>query len=200
MKKSALLLVDLQNDFMPGGALAVSSADEVIPVANELMAEFELVVATQDWHPPDHGSFASNHPGKSVFAEADLYGLPQTLWPTHCVQNTGGALFAYDLDTKRIDRVFPKGTDLKIDSYSGFFDNGKRASTGLAEWLRKEGVTDLTVLGVATDYCVKFTVLDALAEGFTTTLHTRGCRGVDLQECASVRAIQEMRDAGATID
>ncbi|MCL4145986.1 UNVERIFIED_CONTAM: hypothetical protein GTU68_017993 [Idotea baltica] len=199
MNPTTLLLVDLQNDFMPGGALAVANADEVIPVANELISQFDLVVATQDWHPPEHGSFATSHEGGKVFDQIELNGLPQTLWPDHCIQNTGGALFAPGLNTAAIDRVFPKGTDPEIDSYSGFHDNGKRASTGLGDWLRAQGVTAITVLGVATDYCVKFTVLDALDEGFAVTLHLPGCRGVDLQDGDCEKAIQEMQEAGALI-
>lgn len=195
----ALLLIDIQNDFMPGGALAVPGGDEVIPVVNALIPQFELVIATQDWHPADHGSFAANHPGRNVFEQAELDGLPQTLWPVHCVQNTGGALFAPGLDTRRITRVFTKGMNPRIDSYSGLFDNGHRASTGLAEWLRAQGVTHLTVAGVATDYCVKFTVLDALAEGFTVEVITAACRGVNLQPGDTTRAIEEMRGQGAVI-
>lgn len=195
----ALLLIDIQNDFMPGGALAVPGGDEVIPVVNALMPQFELIIATQDWHPAEHGSFAANHPGKKVFAQAELDGLPQTLWPLHCVQNTGGALFAPGLDTRRVARVFTKGMNPQIDSYSGLFDNGHRASTGLAEWLRTMGVTHLTVAGVATDYCVKFTVLDALAEGFTVEVVTAACRGVNLQAEDDKKAIEEMRACGAVI-
>ncbi|MCB1227990.1 MAG: bifunctional nicotinamidase/pyrazinamidase [Verrucomicrobiales bacterium] len=194
-----LLLIDLQNDFMPGGALAVPGGDEVIPVVNALMPQFERVVATQDWHPTDHGSFAANHPGREVYEQIDLNGLPQTLWPVHCVQNTGGALFAPGLDTRRIERVFPKGTDRGIDSYSGFYDNGHRASTGLGAWLRERGVTALTVAGVATDYCVKFTVLDALSEGFEVELLAAGCRGVNLQAGDAEKALEEMATAGARV-
>lgn len=195
----ALLLIDIQNDFMPGGALAVPGGDEVIPVVNALMPQFELIIATQDWHPADHGSFAVNHPGKKVFEQTDLDGLPQTLWPVHCVQNTGGALFAPGLDTRRITRVFTKGMNPQIDSYSGLFDNGHRASTGLAEWLRTQGVTHLTVAGVATDYCVKFTVLDALHEGFAVEVITAACRGVNLQTGDTARALEQMRQAGAIL-
>src|SRR5262245_61340059 len=126
----ALILVDLQNDFAPGGALAVPQGDEVVAVANRAMPSFELVVATQDWHPADHGSFASNHAGRKVFETIEMAGQAQTLWPDHCVQNTGGAMFISGLDTARITRVFPKGTDASIDSYSGFFDNGHRRATG----------------------------------------------------------------------
>jgi len=196
---TALLLIDIQNDFMPGGALAVPGGDEIIPIVNDLMPRFELIVATQDWHPADHGSFAASHPGRAVFEQAELDGLPQTLWPVHCVQGTGGALFAPGLDTRRVTRVFTKGMNPRIDSYSGLFDNGHRASTGLSEWLKEQGVTHLTVAGVATDYCVKFTVLDALAEGFAVDLILPACRGVNLQPGDVERAVAEMRQAGAVV-
>ncbi len=196
---NALILVDLQNDFLPGGALAVPGGGEVIPLANRLMENFPLIVATQDWHPPDHGSFAANHRGRRPFETIDLHGLPQTLWPVHCVQNTGGALFAPGLDTRRITRVFQKGTRPEIDSYSGFHDNGRRHPTGLAEWLRDRNVTHITLCGLATDYCVKFTALDALAEGFAATLHLPACRGVNLNPGDIDAAIGEMRARGVTI-
>ncbi len=194
-----LILIDIQNDFMPGGSLAVPGGDEIIPIVNELMPQFELVVATQDWHPADHGSFAVNHPGRQLFEQIELDGLPQTLWPVHCVQNTGGALFAPGLETRKIERVFTKGMNPRIDSYSGFFDNGHRASTGMSEWLKARGVTKLRVAGVATDYCVKFTVLDALAEGFEVEVITKACRGVNLQPGDVERAIEQMRSDGAVI-
>ena len=194
-----LLLIDIQNDFMPGGALAVPGGDEIIPIVNELMPQFELIAATQDWHPADHGSFAVNHPGKSIFEQIELDGLPQTLWPVHCVQNTGGALFAPGLETRRIERVFTKGLNPRIDSYSGLFDNGHRASTGMSEWLKARGVTKFTVAGVATDYCVKFTVLDALAEGFAVDLVIGACRGVNLNAGDVKRALEEMQEAGAQL-
>lgn len=194
-----LLLVDIQNDFLPGGALAVPGGDEIVPIVNGMLPQVELVVATQDWHPPEHGSFAVNHAGRVPFEQAELDGLAQTLWPMHCVQNTGGALFAPGLDTRKIARVFPKGMNPRVDSYSGFFDNGRRAGTGLAEWLRAQGVTALTVCGLATDYCVKFTVLDAQREGFAVTLCTAVCRGVNLTPGDVERAIEEMRTAGAEV-
>lgn len=195
----ALLLIDIQNDFMPGGSLAVADGDAVIPVVNSLMPQFDLVVATQDWHPADHGSFAANHPGKAVFEQTELGGLPQTLWPVHCVQNTGGALFAPGLDTRRIHRVFTKGMNPQIDSYSGLYDNGHKASTGLGEWLKAQGVSELHVAGVATDYCVKFTVLDALADGFKVRLLTAACRGVNLQPGDVDKAVEEIRAQGCII-
>lgn len=195
----ALILVDLQNDFLPGGALAVPDGDAVIPVANQLQALFPLVVATQDWHPANHGSFAANHPGKRVFEQIDLHGLPQTLWPVHCVQGTSGAALAAALRCDRIAKVFPKGTDADIDSYSGFFDNGHRRSTGLAEWLRSQGVTEVYVCGLATDYCVKLTAMDAVRDGFKVHLIEDACRGVNLRPGDVATAIVEMKRAGVDI-
>ena len=140
---NALILVDIQNDFVPGGALAVPEDDAVIPIANRLQENrrFDLIVATQDWHPADHGSFAANHPGRKVGEMIDLHGLPQILWPVHCVQETRGAAFADGLATMKIEKVFTKGTDPAIDSYSGFFDNGHRRSTGMGEYLRARGTS-----------------------------------------------------------
>lgn len=199
MTTHALIHVDLQNDFLPGGALGVPGGDEIIPLANRLMDDFPIIVATQDWHPPDHGSFAANHPGRQVFDNIDLHGLPQTLWPVHCVQGSPGAEFAPGLEVSRITRVFRKGTRPEVDSYSGFHDNGRRHSTGLAEWLREQGVTRVTVCGIATDYCVKFTALDAVAEGFEVTLHLPACRGVDLQPGDVAAAVEQMRSKGVRI-
>lgn len=192
----ALILVDIQNDFLPGGALAVPNGNKIIPVANKLQAAFPVVVATQDWHPSNHGSFAANHPGKKVFEQIDLNGLPQTLWPVHCVQGTPGAELAPGLQWDRIDKIFPKGTDPGIDSYSGLFDNGQRKSTGLGEWLKAQGVTDVFVGGLATDYCVKFTALDAARMGFKTHFIEDASRGVNLQPNDVANAIAEMNRAG----
>lgn len=200
MNMKALILVDLQNDFLPGGALAVPGGDEVIGIANRLMDGFDIIVATQDWHPAGHGSFAANHPGRSAFETVDLHGLPQTLWPVHCVEHTAGADFAPELDVRRITRVFRKGTRPEVDSYSGFHDNGRRHSTGMADWLRTQGVTELTICGLATDYCVKFTVLDALAEGFRVKLHLPACRGVNLRQGDVEAAVNEVRSAGAVVE
>lgn len=195
----ALILVDIQNDFLPGGALAVAGGDEIVSSANRLMEDFGIIVATQDWHPADHGSFAANHPGKEVFESIDLHGLPQTLWPVHCVRDTPGSEFAPGLDVCRITRVFQKGTRPEVDSYSGFHDNGHRHSTGMADWLREQGVTHLTVCGLATDYCVKFTALDAVREGFQVTLALAACRGVNLIARDVDKAVEEMRGAGVDI-
>lgn len=195
----AFVIVDVQNDFLPGGALGVPGGDEIVPVINQLMAGFDTIVATQDWHPAGHGSFAVNHPGRKPFEQSTLAGLPQKLWPVHCVQQTGGALFAPGLDTRRVDRVFSKGLSPEIDSYSGFFDNGRRVATGLGPWLADRGVSELYVAGLATDYCVKFTVLDALAEGFRVKLCAYACRGVNLQPGDADVAVEEMLRAGAVI-
>jgi len=195
----ALVLVDLQNDFLPGGALAVPRGDEVIPIANRLQPRFGLVVATQDWHPPGHGSFASTRPGRKPGELAELAGLPQVLWPDHCVQGTAGAAFAPTLTMARVEAIVRKGTDPAIDSYSGFFDNGHRKSTGLGDYLKGRGATDLYVLGLATDYCVKFTALDAVRLGFRTFLVQDGCRGVELSRGDVARALDEARKAGVQI-
>jgi nicotinamidase/pyrazinamidase len=194
----ALILVDIQNDFMPTGALPVPNGHEVVPVANKLMPRFDLVVATQDWHPETHGSFAKHH-GKQPGEVIDLNGLQQVLWPHHCVQDTKGAEFVKELDASKIDAVFQKGTDPGIDSYSGFHDNGHRKATGLGDYLKKKGVDEVYVLGVATDYCVRFTALDAVREGFKTTLVEDGSRGVNLQPGDSAKAIEEMRAAGVKV-
>lgn len=195
----ALIVVDLQNDFLPGGALAVSRGDEVVAPINALMPAFDLVFATQDWHPASHGSFAANHVGRSPGEVIDLNGLPQILWPVHCVQNTPGASFASGLDVQHFDDVFRKGADPAVDSYSGLFDNGRRHSTGLADALRARGVREMHVCGLATDYCVKFTALDALREGFAVTLIVAASRGVNLQPGDVDAAIEQMRSAGIRI-
>jgi nicotinamidase/pyrazinamidase len=195
----ALVLVDIQNDFVPGGALPVQEGDRVAPVANELMRQFELVVATQDWHPPDHASFAANHPGKKVGEMIELGGLPQVLWPVHCVQGTRGAEFVAELDVSRVTQLFRKGTDPAIDSYSGFYDNGWRRATGMGDWLKDRGVRELFVMGLATDYCVKFTALDGRRLGFEVSLVEEGCRGVELRPGDVAKALEEMRAAGVRV-
>ncbi len=196
---NALILVDIQNDFVPGGALAVLEGDRVAAVANRLMPHFDLVVATQDWHPGEHLSFASQHPGKQVGEVVDIEGLRQILWPDHCVAHTHGADFVEVLDVDAIDHVVRKGSDRAIDSYSGFFDNGRCRSTGLGDFLKGQGVDRVFIMGLATDYCVKFTALDAVELGFETHLIEDGCRGVDLNPGDVERAIAEMRDAGVRV-
>jgi nicotinamidase/pyrazinamidase len=195
----ALILVDLQNDFCAGGALAVPDGDAVVPVANRLLPHFPIVVATQDLHPAEHLSFARNHPGRQPYDVIDLDGLRQVLWPAHCVRGTRGAEFHAQLNLAAITRVFPKGTDARVDSYSGFFDNGKRHATGLGAYLKEQGVHELAVLGLATDYCVKWTTLDALSLGLRVELIEDGCRGVGLAPDDVIHAIEEMRTAGARV-
>ena len=196
---TALLLIDIQNDFLPTGALPVPRGDEIIPLANALQKHFPLIAATQDWHPKNHASFASNHPNKKPGDIITLNGQSQILWPPHCIQNTPGAAFAPNLDTSRIARIFQKGTDPSIDSYSGFFDNNHLRSTGLADYLKSKGVTDVYLLGLATDYCVKFTAMDARQLGFNTTVIEDACRGVELKPGDIARALDEMQSAGVQI-
>jgi nicotinamidase/pyrazinamidase len=195
----ALIITDIQNDFCPGGALAIREGDSIVPLVNQLQKRFDLVVATRDWHPAGHGSFAANHPDKKVGEVADLNGLPQILWPVHCVENTSGADFHPRLDRQRIDRVFHKGTDPDIDSYSAFFDNGHRKATGLGEYLKEQGIDEVYLCGLATDYCVKFTALDAVELGFKTYVIEDACRGVNLKPGDVERAIEEMRVKGVEI-
>jgi nicotinamidase/pyrazinamidase len=198
-RKQALIIVDLQPDFLPGGPLGVNDGEQIIPIVLDLMPHFDLVVATQDWHPRDHGSFAANHPGRSPGELIELDGLTQILWPVHCVQDTAGAQLVPALRVRELAAVFRKGTDRSIDSYSGFFDNGKRKSTGLGEWLRERGVTAVSVCGLALDYCVKFTSLDALELGFETTLIRDATRAVDLAPGDGERALAEIRARGGKV-
>ena len=176
---NALIIVDVQNDFLPGGALAVKDGGAIIPAINDLQIKFDLVVATQDWHSADHKSFASSHQGKKVFDQIILEGLPQVLWPDHCVQESLGAEFSSSLDSKKIEAIFRKGMDKKIDSYSGFFDNGKKKATGMGAYLIGRGVTEIFVCGLAADYCVNFTALDGLELGFESTIITDATRAID---------------------
>lgn len=194
-----LIIVDVQNDFCPGGALAVRDGDRVVPIINSVQERFDLVVATQDWHPADHLSFAANHEGKAPGEVIELNGRPQVLWPPHCVQNTRGADFKADLDTSRIARVFQKGMDRAVDSYSGFFDNDHIHATGLGDYLREQSADEVYVCGLATDYCVKFSALDARSLGFDTFLIEDASRGVELQEGDVRRAVEELRVAGVRV-
>ncbi|OSN00897.1 MULTISPECIES: bifunctional nicotinamidase/pyrazinamidase [Lonsdalea] len=198
----ALLLIDLQNDFCPGGSLAVSEGDCVIPVANRVISACQTahaaVVASLDWHPADHRSFAVNS-GTTIGEVGELEGLPQVWWPAHCVAGEPGAEFHPALEQQAIDWIVRKGTDSSIDSYSAFFDNGHRVKTELDDWLRARHIDSLTIMGLATDYCVKYTVLDALALGYHTEVLVDGCRGVNLQPADSQEALQEMRARGAIL-
>lgn len=193
---NALILVDLQNDFTPTGALPVPEGDAIVPLINQLQPRFDLVVATQDWHPADHQSFAIQHEGRHPGELIELHGLPQVLWPVHCVQESAGANFIASLDQTRIAKVFRKGQDPRIDSYSGFFDNDHRSSTGMGEYLRTQGVKEVYVVGLATDYCVRFTAADAAQLGFATTVIVDATRGVNLQAGDAEQALTDLRAQG----
>lgn len=175
----ALIIVDIQNDFIPGGSLAVTDGDKIISRINELQKKFDLVVATQDWHPSNHKSFASQHDGMNPFDVIDLNGLQQTLWPDHCIQSTKGAEFHKDLNTNKIEAIFRKGTNPEIDSYSGFFDNGRKKATGLHGYLQERKVTSVFVCGLAADFCVYYTALDALSLGYETTILDESTKAID---------------------
>jgi nicotinamidase/pyrazinamidase len=194
----ALIVIDVQNDFCPGGALAVAEGDLIVPGINALMAGFAAVVLTQDWHPAGHSSFASSHPGKGPFDSVDMpYGL-QTLWPDHCVQGTPGAAFHPRLNSDRADLVIRKGFRHAIDSYSAFFENDRRTPTGLEGYLRSRGITAVTLVGLATDFCVNFSAVDAARLGFAVTVDTALCRGIDLGG-SMVAALAGMKTAGVTV-
>lgn len=176
---NCLIIVDVQNDFLPGGALAVNNGDSVIPVINKLQEKFDLVVATQDWHPAAHKSFASAHPGKENFEEIMLDGLPQVLWPDHCVQETYGAEFSSLLSSKKIEAIFRKGMEKNIDSYSGFFDNGKKKATGMGDYLKGRGVKSIFVTGLAGDFCVNYTATDGLELRFQSTIILNATKAIN---------------------
>ena len=184
----ALLLIDIQNDFLPGGALAVPEGNQIIPVINQLQPHFDVVAATQDWHPPQHKSFASQHTGRSVFETITLNGLEQVLWPDHCVQGTPGAEFSGELLQNKVHAIFRKGTDPQIDSYSGFYDNGFLRTTGLADYLRGMKVRQVFVAGLAADYCVYFSIKDALQENFKTYLIEDATRAISPDGFAKAKA------------
>jgi nicotinamidase/pyrazinamidase len=175
----ALILVDIQNDFMPGGPLAVPGGDEIIPLVNELQNSFSLVVATQDWHPQNHKSFASNHPGKKMFESIMLHGLEQVLWPDHCIQGSIGAEIHPSIIVNKVEGIFRKGMDPDIDSYSGFYDNGYKKSTGLAGYLRERKIKKVYVCGLAADFCVYYTAKDSLKENFETYFIEDATRAID---------------------
>jgi nicotinamidase/pyrazinamidase len=195
----ALILVDLQNDFFPGGALPVREAHAIFPLANEIQDHFHLIIASKDWHPSNHGSFASNHPCHKTHEIVDLNGLPQILWPDHCVQNTLGSEFHPKLRTDKIHKIFYKGTDPTIDSYSTFFDNAHRKTTGLGDYLREQEIQEVYIMGLATDYCVLYSVLDARKLGFKTYVIQDGCFGIEEKPGDIEKAFQEMKNSGATI-
>jgi nicotinamidase/pyrazinamidase len=194
----ALIVIDVQNDFCPGGALAVAEGDLIVPGINARMAGFAAVVLTQDWHPAGHSSFASSHPGRGPFESVDMPYGPQTLWPDHCVQGTPGAAFHPGLDTDRADLVIRKGFRRAIDSYSAFFENDRITPTGLEGYLRARGITAVTLVGLATDFCVSFSAVDAARLGLAVTVDTALCRGIDLGG-SMVAALDGMTHAGVSV-
>ncbi|GAB3225602.1 bifunctional nicotinamidase/pyrazinamidase [Algoriphagus aestuariicola] len=198
-KDDVLLIVDVQNDFLPGGALAVAEGDQIIPVINKLQGKFSLVVATQDFHPASHGSFAANHVGKNPGDFIELAGLTQILWPVHCVQGTFGGDFHADLARDRWTAVFQKGMNPEVDSYSGFFDNARKGDTGLGEFLTTIGAKRVFVCGLALDYCVKFTAQDSKELGFETFLISDATRAVNLRPTDGAKAIDEMKAQGINV-
>lgn len=183
----ALIVVDIQNDFLQGGSLAVQGGKEIIPIINSIQEKFDLVVATQDWHPKGHKSFASQHSNKSVYDKIDLNGIEQVLWQDHCVQGTFGAEISLELNQNKIEAIFRKGMNTIIDSYSGFYDNGKLKCTGLGDFLKGRGVKEIFVCGLAADYCVYFTAKDALELGFTSTIIENATRAIDVSNFENIK-------------
>ncbi len=194
--RTALLVIDVQNDFCSGGALAVTDGDAVVAAANGLMQRFDVVVATRDWHPPDHCSFASRHPGATLYDTVQVNGIEQTLWPDHCVQGSEGATLHPELDQSGLHLILHKGTRRDLDSYSAFFENDRRTTTGLAGYLRELDVARVTLCGLATDYCVLYSALDAARLGFEVHVVGDACRGVDVPDGNVARALTQMQAAG----
>lgn len=192
----ALLIIDVQNDFCPGGKLAVPDGDAVVPIINNLITHFDIIIQTQDWHPSDHSSFASNHIGKNPYETIKMGYGTQVLWPDHCIQNSKGADFHPELNTQKTQVVIRKGFRKEIDSYSTFFENDKVTATGLSGYLRERGVNILYVVGLATDFCVKWSVLDGIEEGFKIFLVKDAVRGIDLSGSLQ-NALDEMKEKGA---
>lgn len=198
MSGSALIIIDVQNDFCPGGSLAVAGGDEVVPVINGLSQQFEHVILTQDWHPHHHSSFASSHPGRQPFETTRMAYGEQTLWPDHCIQGSGGAAFHPGLNRTKAELIIRKGFRPAIDSYSAFFENDHTTPTGLAGYLRERGIRDITLVGLATDYCIAYSALDAVAQGFATTVRLDACRAIDLGGSLDAM-LGRMRQAGVTL-
>ncbi|MEO9819348.1 MAG: bifunctional nicotinamidase/pyrazinamidase [Paracoccaceae bacterium] len=197
-EKTALIIIDVQNDFCPEGALAVPAGNEIVAPINAVMADFEVVVLTQDWHPAGHSSFASSHPGKGPYEVTDMHYGPQVLWPDHCIQGTQGSAFHADLNTDRADMIVRKGYTPSIDSYSAFFENDHKTPTGLDGYLRTRGIATLTMVGLATDFCVNFSAVDAAKLGYDVTVRQSLCRAIDLDGSLSA-ALSGMTDAGVTL-
>jgi nicotinamidase/pyrazinamidase len=196
--RDVLLVIDVQNDFCPGGSLAVPDGDAILPTVNRLAREFAHVILTQDWHPPGHSSFASAHPGRQPYETTEMDYGPQILWPDHCVQDTPGAAFRTGLDVPRAELVLRKGFHKAIDSYSAFRENDRRTATGLAAYLRERGFERVTLCGLATDFCVLYSALDVREAGFATSVVLDACRGID-HEGSLARAVAAMREAGVTL-
>ncbi|MGS4918883.1 bifunctional nicotinamidase/pyrazinamidase [Mameliella alba] len=194
----ALIVIDVQNDFCPGGALAVERGDEIVQPINALMAEFDAVVLTQDWHPAGHSSFASTHAGKAPFDMVEMPYGPQVLWPDHCIQGSPGANFHTELEVDRAELVIRKGFRPAIDSYSAFFENDHTTPTGLEGYLRTRGIDRLTMVGLATDFCVNFSAVDAAKLGFAVTVRQDLCRAIDLDGSLQA-ALDGMKEAGVTL-
>lgn len=199
LANQALVVIDVQNDFCPGGALAVAEGDRIIPGINALMGDFGVVVLTQDWHPEDHTSFAANHPGAAPFSVVEMPYGDQVLWPTHCVQGTEGAEFHPDLATDPAQMILRKGFRSGIDSYSAFFENDRTTPTGLEGYLRARGVDTVTLVGLATDYCVTYSALDAVRLGFRVVMRMDLCRAIDLNGSLA-GAVSELADAGVVME
>ena len=196
--REVLLVVDVQNDFCPGGALAVPGGDAIVPLVNRLAARFAHVVLTQDWHPPGHSSFASAHPGQRAFATIEMDYGAQILWPDHCIQGSPGAAFHAGLEIPHAELVLRKGFRAAIDSYSAFRENDRKTPTGLASYLRERGLERVTLCGLATDFCVLYSALDAAAAGFRPRVAVDACRGLDA-DGSLARALAEMRAAGVEL-
>lgn len=195
----ALIIIDVQHDFCPGGALAVTDGEAIVPGINRLLAGFETVVLTQDWHPANHSSFAANHADAEPFSLTEMPYGPQVLWPVHCVQGTDGARLHADLKTDKADLLIRKGFRAAIDSYSAFYENDHSTVTGLAGYLRERGIDSLTLVGLATDFCVRFSAVDAAKLGFQVRVMTAACRAIDLDGSLAA-AMQEMGECGVTLD
>ncbi|MEW5814618.1 MAG: bifunctional nicotinamidase/pyrazinamidase [Spirochaetota bacterium] len=195
-KQSALLVIDIQNDFCPGGNLAVHAGDTVIPVINAVMPLFPLVIATKDWHPVNHVSFVARHPGKKVFELILFQGIPQVLWPSHCVQGTGGADFHKNLDLRFINLVLHKGTRVDLDSYSAFFENDKKTSTGLEYYLKGLEIENVYLAGLALDVCVFYSAVDAVTLGFNTFVIRDASKGVDVPAGNLEKTVRDMENMG----
>ena len=193
----ALVIIDVQNDFLLNGSLEVPNGNDVIEHINHIIENYALVVATKDWHPLNHVSFASNHPGNKIGDVIKVNNCDQILWPNHCVQESKGADFPATLNIKTINKIINKGINSQIDSYSGFYDNGKIRSTGLSDYLKTNNVTSIDFVGLATEYCVKFSVLDSIKEGFKTRVILKGIKGIDFEE--SSKALNEMKSKGVDL-